>query len=227
MSLVNGFALIFAATAADPAVATDASKKVGTIDVPQISRSHAPLPAVPIVPRSADAPTQLGGREQGRPNPLQVSSGARTASASAQLSAGPASALPAPALSRVSEGRTGTAERISGQDRCDPALPKMSSSCQHIVENRAAEFQRKQAPPLSPEQRILIGDEALERAGLANVVRRLASSGGDTSSLEAQGVASIALKSPEEKPRPKDPAVEQATGSALESVVNAILNPDR
>jgi hypothetical protein len=164
--------------------------------------------------------------KQGAPPPTQLSTGPRSAASSPQLASGKPSAQSPTPLSTVDDGRTAAVDRVGGEDRCDPERDgKKAKNCAQVIENRAAEFRRSEAPTLSPEQRILIGDASVERLGVDDAARRLAISGDDADSIDAQGVAFIVLRRPPEPPKKKeDPAAAQAEEAAA-AIANSILNP--
>lgn len=92
-------------------------------------------------------------------------------------------------------------------------------------ETRADEFAREQAPVLSPEQSIIAEQQAHARASnLASAARRLAVRGVDAKSLEAQGVASVALGAPTGEGRPDPAAPGAAPSEAVMSIITAIVN---
>ena len=194
-------------------------------EVPQISSPRMPVPSAPVANRTGDAPPQLTKRQAGASNTPQLTSEPRTASTPPQLTSGGRNAQPPAPLSSAADGRTGAIERVEGDDRCDPQAPaKSKSDCSRVMENRAAEFRRRTAPSLSPEQRILIGDEAREASGVEGAARRLAINGEDAESMDAQSVAAIVLRKPPEPAKDKEePAKDQTEAAA--ALVNALLNP--
>jgi hypothetical protein len=129
-------------------------------------------------------------------------------------------------LSSRSEGRPKPTERIGGSDRCDPQDGSKAgeAKCANVIEKRAADFKGPQAPELSPEEKLLLEQDELERKGYEAAARRLATTGDDTESLESQGVAFVALRPPtqEDKERPEE---QKPTDAAAAAVLNAILNP--
>lgn len=92
-----------------------------------------------------------------------------------------------------------------------------------MIENRAAEFRRPEAPVLSPEQRLLIGDRAREQLGIDGAARRLAKDGEDSTSEDAQGLASVVLRKPPEEPKKPEPVPADAEAAA--AIANAVINP--
>lgn len=193
----------------------------------QLSLARGPIESsFSAAPKTGEAPPQLTRARQGASTPEQLSKRERSAASGPQLAAGKRSASAPEPLSSAKDGRTAAVERVEGKDRCDPATAKgrpLPRACAAVIERRAAQFGRAATPVLSPEQRILIGDRALQQAGIDGAARRLAISGEDAKSEEAQGLASVVLTAPPEprKPEEKDPAL----GEAEAAIVNAVLNP--
>lgn len=160
----------------------------------------------PSAPASSDQ-AQLTPQASSNQQPAQVSKAAPNAQA------------PQP-LSRPEEGRTAAVARVQGKDRCDSAEParRNSDECKHVIESRAADYERPKGLELSPEQKLLLDQEALsaETAG-----QKLAKSGDPDKSLDAMGIASIVLtqSQPEESKKP-DPDTQ--TDAAIQSIINVI-----
>lgn len=191
------------------------------VTVDQVSAVH-----VATSRPTGEAPAQLSSRHQSRSSSPQLVSGAPTATAGQQLSPAVPSAQPPAPLSSRSEGRPNPTERIGGSDRCDPQEGSKAgeAKCAEIIEKRASEFQGPRVPELSPEEKILLEQDELERKSYEAAARRLAIAGDDTESSESQGVAFVALRPPvqEDKEKPEEQMPRDAEAAA---VLNAILNP--
>ena len=174
--------------------------------------------------RSTAAPEQLVSGSESTPAAPQLTPERRSARPPEQLSAGGKTAQPSQPLSKPADGRQSTVERVAGADQCDPADPKRSrAKCATVIENRASEFARSNPNELSPEQRLLLEQELREGAlNEQRAARRLATTGraGD-SSLEAMGIATVALRPTEEAPQ--KPEENEDVARAAE-IVGAILN---
>lgn len=210
--------------AASPAAASPPASNAAVADIPQISTSRAPLPEAPPTARSVEAPPQLTREQRGAAGSAQLSPGPRSVAPSPQLAIGKPSAQGSAPLSSVRDGRTAAVQRVEGEDRCDPETGKIDKAeCKRVIENRASEFRRREAPTLSPEERILVADQALERLGVEAATRRLALTGEDDSSIEAQGVAAIVLRQPQREETVEEKPSSEAEAAA--ALVGAILNP--
>ena len=212
-----------AAAAQDP-LARGAVDQIGSpqpVGMQQVGRramsgdaASAPAPQLSSVAESVTPALQLT-RERG------------SGPASQQLTRGPRTAQPSQALSTPAEGRTGTVERVAGSDRCDPAAaqPAKPAKCAAVIETRAAEFTRRAPAPLSPEQRIIVEQQARERSvSFSSAARRLAVNADDARSIEAQGVASLVLGAPSPEPRRETPVEDPAASEQFNALVNAIVN---
>lgn len=142
-----------------------------------------------------------------------------------QLSKGPRSAQGSAALSSRADGRTSAVERVSGSDRCDPAARRgRSEKCAAVIESRSAEFARREAPTLSPEQRIIVDQQLRDRLpGVGEAARRLAASGDDAQSMEAQSVASVVLAPPPPGPEAGLPKDDPTATPQMQAIINAIV----
>ncbi|HET7605828.1 MAG TPA: hypothetical protein VFK28_07145 [Sphingomicrobium sp.] len=166
--------------------------------------------------------SQLSPSSASQQQPTQVSTAARNAQ-SPQVSTAARNAQPPQPLSSPSQGRTGAIERVSGTDRCDPAIPpeKRSDECKQVIETRAAEYARPSRAELSPEQRLLIDQRFRAGNDVADATRSLAISG-EPDSAQAMGIASIVLdRQNEPQPRPgkeQDPAAD----AAIEAIANLL-----
>ena len=174
---------------------------------------------------TAPSPQLTSGSESRAPAP-QLTKESRTAPQPTQLYKGGRTAQPSQPLSRPSDGRTAAVDRVGGKDRCDPASDRAPrDKCAEVIENRSAEFARKEPQPLSPEQRIIAEQQSRERAlTVDSAARRLAVSGEDADSIEAQGVASVVLRRPPEETRNK-PKDQPLAADQLQAIVNAIVGP--
>lgn len=218
--LAGGMGMLAAATPAQPV--QDARGSVDQIGASQPVGMDQVKPAVPAPVRQVSSVTERA------PTSLQLTAERGSGPGSQQLTQGARTAQPSQALSTPKEGRTGTVERVAGDDRCDPAAPAKtrSANCVAVIETRAAEFSPRAAPPLSPEQRIIMDQQLRERtSGMASAVRRLANNGEDAQSPDAQGLASVVLREPVDPKReqPTDPAAAAASGQIL-AIVNAIID---
>jgi hypothetical protein len=194
------------------------------VAVDQVS-AGLPIIHVATAPPTGEAPAQLSSNSESRSPSPQLVGGAPTAAAGQQLAPSKPSAQPPAALSSRMEGRPKPTERLGGTDRCDPQDgPKAGDTkCAEIIETRAAQFKGPQAPELSPEEKLLLEQDELERKSYEAAARRLAKAGDDTESPESQGVAFVALRPPaqDDEERPE----EQMPSDAEAAVLNAILNP--
>lgn len=195
------------------------------IAVDQVS-AGIPIVSVAASPPSGEAPAQLSSKSQSRSSSPQLVGGTPTATAGQQLAPSRPTAQPPVPLSSRSDGRPTPAERIGGADRCDPqeGSTAREAKCAEIIEKRASTFKGSQAPQLSPEEKILLEQDELERKSYEAAARRLAIAGDDTESPESQGVAFVALRppAPEEKEKPEE---QKPSDAAAAAVLNAILNP--
>jgi hypothetical protein len=172
---------------------------------------------------SVESAPQLSSGAESAPAAAQVNRERRSARAPDQLSKGPRTAQSSQPLSDRADGRPEGVQRLAGTDACDPArrhLPK--SQCARIIENRSSEFARRDPTALSPEQRLLleqqIGREALDPVSGA---RRLATTGAADESLAAMGVAAVVMGNKDDPPE-KSKQDEDVAKAA--EVVGAILN---
>lgn len=202
------------------AAAAQASGAVDQIGTPQAvgmlqvgSRQGAPR----VLPQLSSA------REGGLP--VQLTNERGSGKAADQLTHGARSAQSSQPLSQPRDGRPTAVERLAGADRCDPGTGRTRPvRCAQAIETRAAEFSRQPAQ-LSPEQSIMAEQQARERTGnFGSAARRLAASGADADSPEAQGVASVALSRPAEVARPNPAVPEAGPSEAVMSIINAIIN---
>ena len=213
---------MFARYAVVIAAAISAQGTSEPISTDQISRGEAVVPAPAAAQANANA-DQVTSTEQGRQPLAQLERANRSAAAAPQLMpARPNAQAPFP-LSSSKDSRPRAAERLAGTDRCDQKnqSKEMADKCAAIIENRAAAFVRPEAPELSPEQKIIIEQSEMAKKDLEAAARRLANTGDDMDSIEAQGVAFVVLKPvvrEEEKPEDK-PSEDEA------AAINAILNP--
>jgi hypothetical protein len=225
--------LLVAALGAGTSHAAPAQSQRGSVE--QIGSSQ-PVGMQQVATRSAS--NSSNAVANGAP-PAQLSTDADSAAPAIQLTrergSGPVAqqltrdaptAQPSEALSKPQDGRTGSVERVAGSDRCDPRADRSpAATCARVIETRAAEFTRRDPTPLSPEQRILVEQQAREHGGgFGEAARRLAANGEDSNSLEAQGVASVVLRAPPPEPRPVRPEADPATNEAMTALVNAIVN---
>jgi hypothetical protein len=199
------------------------------VGMQQVSRPPAAATGSPAKRQNGSSSPQVSSVSESSSPTRQLTGERGSGPASEQLTKGARSAEPSQPLSAPKDGRTATIERVAGSDRCDPkAEGSRSAKCAAVIENRAAEFARRERAPLSPEQRIIIEQQARERSGsFSDAARRLAVSGDDTESIEAQGVASIVLGAPAPKSRNETPAQDPAAADQLDAIVNAIINQPR
>ncbi len=157
------------------------------------------------------ATSQLTTVEQSLGQPVQVYSGGKTA-------------RPVPPLSQPSDGRVrvGGVDRLAGPDRCDAADGEELAACRRVIESRSEEFSQPAPPITSPEQRLLLDQGAEHRSGTRSAARRLAETGSDAGSEEAQGIASMILRPP--GPSADEKAVSPGTSATEAALVNAIIN---
>ena len=177
--------------------------------------SKAQAPAMPGSAGTDDASgsssSQLTGQEQRLRQPAQLYSGGKTA-------------RPLEPLSQPSDGRVGAGavSRLAGSDRCDAADSEKLDTCRRVIETRAAEFVRPTPSLATPEQRLLSDQVAETRNGVRAAARRLAETGSDADSEDAQGIAALVLRPPA---APADEKAESPEPTAAEAaLVTAILN---
>jgi hypothetical protein len=183
-------------------------------------------------PRTSLSPTQLAREKESGPAAEQLTPERRSLPRPAQLAPGSRSAQPPQSISKPEDGRRAAVERVEGEDRCDPAKhpsgKTLRANCSRVIENRAAEFKGGQVtPPLSPEQRLLIDQQLRDRASdPRSAARRLATTGEDHDSIEAQGVASVVLGRSLDQSGKENKTHENGPESAAEAaaILNAIVN---
>jgi hypothetical protein len=204
--------------------------------VQQISGGARQVPAaVRAAPATGAAPPQLSSESESASPPAQLTAEPRNTRGPAQLYTGGRTAQPSEPLSRPSEGRTGAVTRVVGNDRCDPAAEasgRSTSACASVIESRAAEFARPDPAALSPEQRLLAEQRTREGGETTrDASRRLARSGEDTESDQAQAVASVVLgtsaastSTNQASPTPTE-GLSEATLTILNAIVAGAQNP--
>lgn len=194
--------------------------------IAQISDSSSvPLPAPESRP-TAEAPDQLGSADESRPSASQLTKAGTASVPAQQVSTGGRDARPPQPLSEPAEGRTTAIEAVAGHDRCDPAQEERSEQrrCASVIENRAAEFNRSEAPVLSPEQRLLRDQQLRESAtDFEQAARKLAKTGESDDSLESLGVAAVALRA-QPAPTTDEEPEDSAQGEATAAIINALVN---
>ena len=199
----------------------------GTIQ--QISvDSRQVLSPTRTAPATSAPPPQISFKSQSNAPTPQLTQEPRNARGAAQLYTGGRTAQPSEPLSRPSEGRNAAVTRVAGNDRCDPAAKangRSTRSCAGVIENRAAEFARPDPAALSPEQRLLAEQRQRDGSGTTrDATRRLARSGADVESGEAQAVASVVLGTSPPSPGAQDPAAPaQGLSEATLTIINAIV----
>lgn len=193
--------------------------------IAQISTASSVPPPAAQEQASAEAPDQLGSSNESSSPTDQLSGTAASSAPTRQVSTAPRDARPPQPLSRPSEGRTAAVEAVRGKDRCDAARADQNRKCADVIENRAAQFSRREAPVLSPEQKLLADQQTRESAAdFEQAARRLAKSGQTDNSLESLGVASVVLSSPGEPPKKEENPDDPAQGEAAQALINAIVN---
>ena len=196
-------------------------------DVARVEQISAGKPVVPIVapPPTGAAPSQLTPVSQSKFPARQVSDGIRSATPSQQLAPRQKSAQAGASLSKPADGRPTPTERIEGADRCDPKLrsEQARTKCSRVIENRAAEFKRNEAPELSPEQKISLEQSGVDTTGIDAATRQLATTGNASGSMDAQGVAAIVLRPPAEDSRKKEPELDPNQSEAA-AAITGLLN---
>ena len=167
---------------------------------------------------------QAGARET-RPAPVNQLSTVGERQRSPQLYRGGRTAQPSAPLSTPAEGRNTAVSAVQGDDRCDPQLAEQAplpEQCSRVIETRSAEFARPAPTPLSPEQRILIENQAQAEAS-AGAIRRL-STRGDANAFSDQALASTVLDSAQAAP-PSTSETEPASetmDAAMAAIIEAI-----
>jgi hypothetical protein len=194
-------------------------------DVAQVAgQSEAVDVGTPPAARTTEAPAQISDDAESTPAEAQLTSARASHQQTMQLSKDGRSAQAPEGLSRPAEGRTAVVERVTGTDRCDPAIPKEKQSevCKKVIETRADEYQRPDPTELSPEQKLLLAEQwgpgAVDAAEAAN---RLAKSGSADNSMDSLGVASIVLNQnqTDQEPEKKD---DSAVDAATQAIIQAI-----
>ena len=204
----------------------DPAPPASTIE--QIPAASGPILTDPPVARTTAPPPQLTAESESASPAHQLTSERRSPRATSQIYKGKKTAQSSEPLSRPADGRTGSVERVEGNDRCDPAAEQKNPSrdCAHVIETRAAEFARPETTPLSPEQRIIVAQQLRERGATAGSAAKLLAIGSiDADDPDAQQVASIVLKPPAEPVKEKKPVDEPTDAEATAAaIVNAIVN---
>lgn len=151
----------------------------------------------------------------------QVTKERASTNGSPQLGRADRSTQGAGAVSRRSDGRPTGSAPLGGSDRCDPATarPSTAVACDRVIETRSAEFARTPAPPLSPEQRLLLDRDRMEAGGVRSAIQRVGRNDIDSNASETQALASITLGQPPSEPQ-SDPTTQ---GAPTESAVDAII----
>lgn len=164
---------------------------------------------------------QAGARET-RPTPVNQLSTVGERQRSPQLYRGGRTAQPSAPLSTPAEGRNTAVSAVQGDDRCDPQLAAQAplpEQCSRVIETRSAEFAPPAPTPLSPEQRILIENQAQAEAS-AGAIRRL-STRADANAFSDQALASTVLDAAQDAP-PATPEAEPAMDAATAAIIEAI-----
>lgn len=113
-----------------------------------------------VAPLSAPPAPQSGLVEQ-----LEGGQGAGQGTGPEQVtSPGSGTRQPIPAIASTSDSKPGSAQRIAGEDECDPrsGSARQSERCKHILEHRAAEFNAPEAPVLTAEEELLIAQQPVD-----------------------------------------------------------------
>ena len=198
----------------------------------------SPLPAqrLPEIPQvggeqpgatasSAEAPEQISADQDSRAHEAQLSGAAASREQPKQLTTAKRSAESPDSLSRPSDGRNPRVERVEGTDRCDPALAeaKKSPDCKRVIETRADEFSQPQRAELTPEQHLLIDQQARSENGdVTDATRRLAATGDADSSPESLAIATIVLRQPAPEPGPPEKQEDPTTQAAVQALLQLI-----
>ena len=199
-----------------------ASGEQGPTSVEQIANAP-PVRLEERQARGTERPEQLTSEAESRGQAAQFANRSSSRQSPQQLAPAGRSAQAPASLSRRSEGRPGSTVRLAGHDRCDADVKKdRPARCRTVIETRAAEFQKAPPPELSPEQRIILEQASRDRLGFDGAARRLAGKGDDRNSMEAQGVASIALKGAQPEPKKPEPVKEPISPEAA-ALINAIV----
>lgn len=205
------------------------------------------LPAVDQLSRNLDRgtrSTQLAPRAPVRQGVAQVSGVTRepiptvprdptrrTTQATTQLSRGPATAAASEPLSSPAQGRRQATERLSGRDRCDPQTTTAvgvvpATSCARVIETRSGEFVRADPLVLSPEQRLLVDQRLRDGPSTSqSAAQRIGKNEIDPTSMDVQGLASLALAIPVgDSPVPvgEQTDAQAAATSLVEAIIGGI-----
>jgi len=190
---------------------------------PAADRSGSAQIVQPEQSRRDPAGTTLqAGPREARPAPVNQLSTIGERERSPQLYSGGRTAQPSAPLSTPAEGRNTAVSAVEGDDRCDPRLAAegpLPAQCSRVIETRSAEFARPAPTPLSPEQRILIENQAQAEAS-AGAIRRL-STRGDANAFPDQALASTVLDSAQATPpatAEAEPTMDAATAAIIEAI---------
>jgi hypothetical protein len=184
------------------------------------SDSHPQLPSERV--SRTGSTEQVGARVPSGEPTRQVNREPARSSMTAQASKEERSARGVAPLSQRSEGRETAIVRVGGSDRCDPQAPGATSgSCSRVIERRSADFARPVAPVLSPEQRLLVGQERSEPATVREAVRKVGRNVVDADATETQALAAVATPAPEASVTAPEAAPSSAAIDAIVQVIRA------
>jgi hypothetical protein len=186
-------------------------------DEPQLTPRGAPgqLPeqSIEAPAKASGGVAQLSDRDASHQAPTQLYRGGRTAA-------------PATPLSTPDQGKPEAVARLKGHDRCDPGQPDHpSEDCKHAIETRSEEFAHQAPTELTPEQKLLIGEQRDFINDPQATVKRIGRNDVEADDPSQQSVASIVLAPPPDKPPAKtpDPTTGQPDLSqAAQAIVDAI-----
>lgn len=180
----------------------------------------------PVASASAEAPEQISAGPDSSAHEAQLTGAEASRQEPKQLTAAKPSAEPPLPLSRPSDGRNPRVERVEGSDRCDPAIPesKRTPECKKVIETRADEFAQPQRAELTPEQHLLIDQQARTEDGdVTDATRRLAATGDADSSPESLAIATIVLHQPAPEPQaPPEKQEDPTTQAAVQALLQVL-----
>lgn len=154
----------------------------------------------------------------------QVTGERRQAGAGSQINQSKPTAEATPSGSTRAQGRNLRTEALTGEDRCDPQSPVAETAgdaCQNVIETRSAEFVSPDVEPLSPEQRLIVTQNAADYEGRdpASATRRLANGEIDVTNA---GVAATIMGQSQPPPSHSEPTLPE--DMVTNSIVSAIVS---
>ena len=174
---------------------------------------------------SAEAPEQISADEDSRAHEAQLSGAAASREQPKQLTTAKRSAE-SPTLCRAR--RTAAIPGSSASRERTAAIPLSSRPRSHPIASgssrtRADEFSQPQRAELTPEQHLLIDQQARSENGdVTDATRRLAATGDADSSPESLAIATIVLRQPAPEPGPPEKQEDPTTQAAVQALLQLI-----